>query len=101
MEITSLKMKQGKYSIHRVRDDMGDAGPMLVAIDRYDGNKSMGEMGEIKVGYSVKCGSLFARSFSSQDYWLTTAVTEIYDVNEDKTFARFKTGNSEYIVESF
>jgi GTP1/Obg family GTP-binding protein len=54
------------------------------------------------VGCSVLVGSVTARSYSSQDYWLTTKVTEILE--EKKTddglyeYVRFRTENSEYEI---
>jgi len=54
------------------------------------------------VGCSLLVGSVTARTYSAQDYWLTTVVTEIIEErkNEDGylEFVRFKTSNSEYIL---
>jgi hypothetical protein len=43
-------------------------------------------------------GSVTARSYSDQDYWLTTKVTEILEEEEKdgQLYVRFKTGNSIY-----
>jgi hypothetical protein len=43
-------------------------------------------------------GSITARSYSDQDYFLTTTVTEILEeiTNEQTHYIRFRTGNSEY-----
>lgn len=52
------------------------------------------------VGCSVLVGSVTARTYSSQDYWLTTVVTEILEDRRDKDgrveLIRFKTENSVY-----
>lgn len=54
------------------------------------------------VGCSMRVGSRFARSFSAQDWWLTTEVTEIVSEKEIKegkqlvTVIQFKTKNSTY-----
>ena len=52
------------------------------------------------VGCSVLVGSVTARSYSSQDYWLTTVVTEILEEIKDEDgmmeLVRFKTENSVY-----
>jgi hypothetical protein len=54
------------------------------------------------VGCSILVGSVTARSYSNQDYWLTTKVTEILE--ERKTdeglyeYVRFRTENSEYEI---
>lgn len=46
------------------------------------------------VGCSLLVGSVTARSYSDQDYWLTTIVTEILE--ESKIGCKFKTQNSTY-----
>jgi hypothetical protein len=46
------------------------------------------------VGCSMLVGSVTARSFSNQDYWLTTEVLEILEETEEKV--RFRTKNSIY-----
>lgn len=54
------------------------------------------------VGCSMLVGSITARTYSNQDYWLTTKVTEILE--EKKTedglyeYVRFRTENSEYEI---
>lgn len=54
------------------------------------------------VGCSMLVGSVTARSYSAQDYWLTTKVTEILEEkkNDDGTYeyVRFRTENSEYEI---
>jgi hypothetical protein len=48
----------------------------------------------------VLVGSVTARSYSAQDYWLTTKVTEIVEEKKDAEgyyeLIRFKTENSVY-----
>jgi len=46
------------------------------------------------VGCSLLVGSVTARSYSDQDYWLTTKVTEILE--ESEVGYKFKTENSIY-----
>lgn len=46
------------------------------------------------VGCSLLVGSVTARSYSDQDYWLTTVVTEILEKSE--LGYKFKTENSIY-----
>lgn len=52
------------------------------------------------IGCSLLVGSITARSYSSQDYWLTTRVTEILEekMDEDGAYVsiRFRTENSIY-----
>lgn len=54
------------------------------------------------VGCSMLVGSVTARSYSAQDFWLTTVVTEILEEekDEDGKFVRvkFKTENSVYEI---
>jgi hypothetical protein len=47
----------------------------------------------------MRVGSGIARSYSAQDWWQTTVITEILEdkINEDGTeYVRFKTGSSIY-----
>lgn len=58
-----------------------------------------GKLKEVKghepiVGCSLLVGSVTARSFSSQDYWLTTLVTEIVEETDEHII--FNTENSKY-----
>jgi iron complex outermembrane receptor protein len=56
-----------------------------------------------EVGAVMIVGSYSARSYSHQDYWQTTRVTEIVESwteafgNHEIEYIRFRTGNSEYI----
>lgn len=89
-----------RYSLRRTRDGAGDEGPMSIIMRR-------GESGEIEmkhnarpeVGYIIKVGSPYARSYQYQDYWQTTGITEILE--ETETIVKFKTYNSEYVWEVF
>ena len=94
------------YSLRRTRDGAGDSGGMSLAqIPTYD--QDTGKMVDIEyihearpqIGASMRVGSIAARSFTSQDWWQTTLITEILEerTEEDGTEnVRFKTGNSEY-----
>lgn len=51
------------------------------------------------VGVSMRVGSTYSRSYSSQDYWTTTPVTEILEEFTDdqgRLNVKFKTKNSTY-----
>jgi hypothetical protein len=52
-----------------------------------------------RVGVSIRVGSPYARSYSAQDWWQTTEITEILDewIEDDITCIKFKTKNSIYI----
>ena len=94
------------YSLRRTRDGAGDSGFMSLAlIPTYD--HDTGEFitvetidnGRPQVGAAMRVGSHYARSYSHQDWWQTTVITEILEerTEEDGTeYVRFKTGNSEY-----
>lgn len=79
----------------RIGDGVGDSGSRSEAIkwkedgtiDKIVGNKPM-------VGCSMLVGSASARTYSSQDYWLTTVVTEILE--DTGNYVKFKTTNSIY-----
>lgn len=77
-------------SLRRVSDGAGDSGAMSIALN--DDNIGIGY--RPIVGASMMVGAMTARSYSNQDYWTTTPVTEILEDTED--YVRFKTLNSEY-----
>jgi hypothetical protein len=56
------------------------------------------------IGCSILVGSVTARSYSAQDYWLTTVVTEILEEEKDEEGkylrVKFKTENSIYELRS-
>jgi len=81
----------------RVSDGAGDSGACVQAIKW----KEDGRVDEIVdnrpvVGCSLLVGSFTARSYSGQDYWLTTPVTKILE--ESPGLIRFMTrSGSEYL----
>jgi hypothetical protein len=96
------------YSLRRQRDGAGDSGPMSSAIfyNEY-GQPERIENARPFVGAVMIVGTYMARSYSAQDYWQTTPVTEIIREwvetrgNDECKCVHFKTGNSEYIWEEF
>lgn len=84
------------YFLERLSDGSGDSGGMSIGF-RYENNKVVEEVNDFrpKVGWFIRVGSLYARSYSTQDWWQTTIITEI--IKETKKQIRFKTKNSEYI----
>lgn len=84
------------FSLRRTRDGAGDSGPVSMV------NRINPETSEIehehgqkpRVGWAVQVGALGGRTYSVQDFWQTTPVTEILEERDD--FVRFRTGNSEY-----
>ena len=76
-------------------EEFKECGPMVDAIKWSDDGKIKEIIGhEPIVGCSLMVGSVNARSYSDQDYWLTTEVTEIVEKTED--YIIFKTKNSTY-----
>ena len=69
----------------------------------WDENKKPKKIGNLpKVGCSILISSPIARSYSFQDYWLTTQIIEIIEYKLDDygnpIFYNFQTINSEYIL---
>lgn len=87
------------FNLYRIPDEKGDVGGSSQAIS-WNENGTIKNVVDYKptVGCSLKVGSVTARSYSSQDYWLTTEVTEIVEEieNDETHYIRFKTENSEY-----
>lgn len=79
----------------RITDGAGDSGARCESI-RWNEDGTLKEVVGSRpvVGCSMLVGSLTARSYSNQDYWLTTKVTEILEERDD--YVKFKTGNSIY-----
>ena len=93
------------YSLRRTRDGAGDSGLMSDAVTPiWDDNgklvdKIIEHCARPQVGAVMVVGSPFARSYSAQDYWQTTPITEILEErteDDGSEYVRFKTGNSEY-----
>jgi hypothetical protein len=74
----------------------GDGGSMSTALYISD------ETGEVvyehdarpRVGVAMRVGSLVGRSFSSQDYWTTTIITEIVEDTPDKVVFKTRSGST-------
>lgn len=83
------------YSLRREHDGAGDSGGMSLAL-------WLDEQGQIqqeqnarpKVGVCIRVGSVYARTYESQDWWQTSFITEILE--ESENLVRFRTGNSVY-----
>ncbi len=83
--------------LKRIGDGAGDQGSTSQAI-LWDNEGKLKTIVSHKptVGCSMLVGSPNARTYLSQDYWLTTIVTEILEESSDETYVKFKTGNSTY-----
>lgn len=81
--------------LKRISDGAGDMGARSEAIAwNEDGSFKEVVSNRPIIGCSMIVGSLTARSYSEQDYWMTTKITEILEESED--YVKFKTGNSVY-----
>lgn len=95
-----MKFKSGRFSLRRIKDAMGDSGGMLISVDPETANL-YGENGEIHAGYRIMCGSVYARSYQNQDWWMCTEIVEIKEVVEegDERAALVKTASGQlYLV---
>ena len=96
-----IDLGPGRYRLTRLRDNAGDSGPLLEAINRNpltsdaDPDDPVRIPNAVIIGYGVRVGSFYARSYQQQDWWLTTAVAEFLEVRIDKqsAFIRFRTEN--------
>ncbi len=87
------------FTLRRTKDGKGDSGVRSESIKWTIEGKFDKIDGEIPIiGNSMLVGSLSARSYSHQDYWLTTPIIEILEEikNDDVHYIRFLTENSEY-----
>lgn len=92
-----------RYSLIRERDGVGDSGPMCHILDAESWTPIEGETYP-RVGCGVRVGSYYARSYSGQDWWQTTPITEILEESVDTEGYRtvkFKTRNSVYTWKEF
>lgn len=83
------------YSLRRESDNQGDSGGMSMAMwfDEH-GEVQCQHNARPKVGVCIRVGSVYARTYQSQDWWQTSFITEILEERED--YVRFCTGNSVY-----
>lgn len=80
--------------LYRIPDGVGDSGASSLALGLDDDGKLVVKGYRPIVGCLMQVGSVTARSYSTQDYWTTTPVTEI--IEETENYVKFKTRNSIY-----
>ena len=84
----------------RMSDGKGDSGSNVEAIrlNPETDNPEYKHTREPIVGWALRVGSVTARTYSNQDWWMTTPVTEIMERTEkdNELYVKFKTGNSIY-----
>jgi len=78
-------------------EEIKDGGAMCDAI-AWNEDRTFKEIAGHKpiIGCSMMVGSMRARSYANQDYWLTTVVTKI--IEETEEYCIFETENSKYKV---
>ena len=94
-----VELKEGHYSLNRESDGTGDGGTWIEAFDRDNPGDNHEQRVLIK-GKSVRCGSFYARSYTAQDWWLTTDIEEFLEITEEQVKFRTASG-SVYIVKIF
>ena len=83
-------------SLRRESDGAGDSGAYSVAFGlNEDGTDVIEKGNRPMVGCIIRVGSVTDRSYSGQDYWTTTLITEI--IEDTGNYVRFKTSNSIYV----
>lgn len=83
-----------RYRLERERDGAGDSGPMSMAL-WLERDKVQHENGaRPRVGVALRVGTFYARSFTQQDWWQTSIITEILE--DTPNHVKFRTGNSVY-----
>lgn len=76
------------------REEFKDGGSRVEAIEWQNDKFKQIKGNEPIVGCSLLVGSVTARSYSSQDYWLTTPITKI--IEKTDKYILFETENSTY-----
>jgi hypothetical protein len=101
------------YSLSRESDDCGDSGPMsLILMPVRDKSGEIVGMDYIHnspplIGGCLRVGSIIARTYSHQDWWQTTFITEIIEEKIEETeqgsfqCVKFRTKNSVYNWKNF
>jgi hypothetical protein len=88
-----------RYSLVRLGDRAaGDSGPMCEILDQ-ESYKPIPNVTRPRVGCGVRVGSPYGRTYSSQDWWQTTPITEI--LVDEPEYMLFKTKNSTYEWRTF
>ena len=83
------------YFLQKVDSYTGDSGNMSMFIYKdTDGAVKYEHGAKPRIGGVIRVGSMFARSYSAQDWWQTSLITEILE--ETENYVKFRTLNSVY-----
>lgn len=99
MKVLEEGMKIFMYSLFRISDRAGDSGNMSTSYRKINNDLEIKENARPEIGMVMRVGSHYSRSYSHQDYWQTTEITEIIeDKNEidGSEYVKFRTKNSIY-----
>ena len=92
-----------RYSLVRDSDGIGDSGPMCQILNEENYQPIPDEVYP-RIGCGIRVGSFYARSYSGQDWWQTSPITEILQetINDDGYWTvKFKTKHSTYTWKEF
>jgi hypothetical protein len=83
------------YSLKRLSDGAGDIGGMSEArwIDE-TGTMRVEPDARPRVGVCMRVGSLHARTYSGQDWWMTTPITQIVEEAPDRVVFETRSGST-------
>jgi hypothetical protein len=86
------------YSLSKLGDGnsptgVGDSGSMSMALWIEDGAGKSEQDARPRVGVSMRVGTMFARSYSAQDWWQTTPITEIVEDTPERVLFKTKSGS--------
>jgi len=82
------------YNLRRESDGAGDSGGMSLALWLENGQVKLSHGARPVVGVAMRVGSIGGRTYSYQDWWQTSLITEILE--ESENYVRFRTSNSIY-----
>ena len=88
----------GYHLKHMTDPTKGDSGGMSMIIRRQKYPPFETEYkhnARPEVGWVIRVGSLYARSYSEQDWWQTSTITKI--IKDDGNRVEFQTLNSKYV----
>ena len=82
------------YNLRRESDGAGDSGSQSLGVWLEGEEIKYAHNARPRVGIALQVGSLYARTYTEQDYWQTSLITDILE--ESENYVRFRTGNSVY-----
>jgi hypothetical protein len=92
-----------RYLLVRDSDGLGDSGPMCEILDE-ESYKPIPDVTYPRVGCGIRVGSPCGRTYSGQDWWQTSPITEILQesINDEGYWTvKFKTEHSTYTWKEF